>query len=36
MILPDGCLIDWLYHSILCVEWPSVRARLEQKLHGTH
>ena len=32
MRLPDGYLRDTVYYSILSDEWPSVRARLEQRL----
>ena len=34
MIMPDGRLVDWVYYGILRDEWPSVRARLEEKLRS--
>ena len=32
MRLPDGFLRDTVYYSILSDEWPSVKARLEERL----
>lgn len=32
--LPDGFVRDTVYYSILAEEWPTVKARLEERLSG--
>jgi RimJ/RimL family protein N-acetyltransferase len=32
MINPDGSLRDTVYYSILALEWPDVKARLQARL----
>jgi len=32
--MPDGFIRDTVYYSILSDEWPTVRARLEERLRG--
>lgn len=36
IITPDGSIRDSFYYSILDREWPTVRTRLQQRLHKHH